>query len=312
MTTSQPADPGVRVVLLEELDLRYRALRLHALASERLALEDSLKRHGLSQPLLATDGVAEGRVVLLDGFKRVEALAALGATEALTRIVSLDAPCALAALLATNTGRHGPSDLEEAWVVESLQRESGLSQPEIGELLGRSKTWVCRRLQLTRKLERRVQDDVRMGLIAPASARELLRLPRGNQVGAAEVVTRYDLSSRQARRLVDALLGADVAGRRTILTSPLEHVSPARRAEKLTVDVRLSEGGNRVMQQLLRLHGAANRLDELLLERAPGERDVVVLRELAPQILAKAELALGRLRALLEPDLGPDEVRHAS
>ena len=66
------------------------------------------------------------------------------------------------------------------------------------------------------------------------------------------------------------------------------------------------------MQQLLRLHGAANRLDELLLERAPRERDHVVLRELAPQILAKAEAALGRLRRLLEPDEDPDEARHAS
>ncbi|MGE3376561.1 MAG: ParB/RepB/Spo0J family partition protein [Vicinamibacteria bacterium] len=304
------AEPDVRIVPVEALDLGYRGLRLPPQATERHALESSLKRHGLQQPLLATDAIVVGALVLVDGFKRVEALAALGVPSALTRVMSLDAPSALAALLTTNTGRAGASDLEEAWVVESLQREGGLSQPEIGELLGRSKTWVCRRLQLIRKLERQVQDDVRLGLIPPATARELARLPRGNQTRAAEAVTRHDLSSRQTNRLVDALLGADVAGRRAILASPLEHLGPGNRADRPSVDARLSEEGNRVRQQLLRLHGAVNRLDELLLDSRLDERDLALLRELAPQILAKARVALGRLRQLLEPGL--EETRHAS
>ena len=313
MATSEPAKECVRIVQLEELDLRYRALRLPAAASDKLALERSLERHGLQQPLLASSGVAPSCCALLDGFKRVEALAARGVTEALTRIVALDAPASLAAVFAANTGRQGLVDLEEAWVVEALHRDSGLNQPQIGELLGRSKTWVCRRIKLVRRLERCVQDDVRLGLITPTAAREIVRLPRGNQARAAEAVTRYDLSSRQTHRLVDALLDADVAGRRVIFASPLEHLAPANGAKKPTIDARLSETANRVRQQLLRLHGAANRLDELLLERAAGsfdERDVTVLRELAPQILAKAGVAIGRMRELLEP--GGDEVGRAS
>lgn len=305
MATSEAAKESVRVVQLEDLDQRYRTLRLPASASDKRALERSLERHGLQQPLLASSGVAVGCCVILDGFKRVEALAARGVTEALARIVALDVPASLAALFATNSDRQGLGDFEEAWVVEALSRDSGLNQPQIGELLGRSKTWVCRRIKLVQKLERCVQDDVRLGLITPTAARELVRLPRGNQARAAEAITRFDLSSRQAHRLVDALLDTDVAGRRAIFAAPLEHVAPTNSVKKPTIDARLSEDANRVRQQLLRLHGAANRLDELLLERAPGrfdERDVSVLRELAPRILAKAEVAIARVRELLEPD----------
>src|SRR5216110_2888495 len=44
------------------------------------------------------------------------------------------------------------SELEEAWIVQALVREDGLSQSEVAELLGRHQSWVCRRLALLEKL----------------------------------------------------------------------------------------------------------------------------------------------------------------
>ena len=41
---------------------------------------------------------------------------------------------------------------EEALVVHSLSHEDGLSQGEIAVLLGRHKSWVCRRLSLVERL----------------------------------------------------------------------------------------------------------------------------------------------------------------
>jgi KorB domain len=50
--------------------------------------------------------------------------------------------------------------LEEAWIVQSLIRDDGLSQVEVAELLGRHKSWVCRRLALLEKLYTEVREDL--------------------------------------------------------------------------------------------------------------------------------------------------------
>ena len=47
---------------------------------------------------------------------------------------------------------------------------------------------------------------MRLGLISATVARELVRLPRGNQDAVAQVVARRGLTTRQTSRLVDTLL----------------------------------------------------------------------------------------------------------
>ena len=68
------------------------------------------------------------------------------------------------------TGRR-PHELEEAWIVQALVREDALSQSEVAELLGRHKSWVCRRLALLEKLCADVRQDLEVGLLSPTAAR---------------------------------------------------------------------------------------------------------------------------------------------
>ena len=44
-------------------------------------------------------------------------------------------------------------------------REDGLSQVEVAELLGRHKSWVCRRLALIERLGSKARDELRVGLL---------------------------------------------------------------------------------------------------------------------------------------------------
>ena len=53
-----------------------------------------------------------------------------------------------AAVYGLNRVGHHLQELEEAWLVQALVREDGLSQVEAAELLGRHKSWACRRLAL--------------------------------------------------------------------------------------------------------------------------------------------------------------------
>jgi ParB-like chromosome segregation protein Spo0J len=104
-----------------------------------------------------------------------------------------------------NHGR-GMGELEEAWLVRSLYREDSLTQPEIGRLLGRHKSWVSRRLLLAEGLDKEVQAQVRLGLLAASTAVAVARLPRCNQPGAAELARERGLTKHQMERVVTEVL----------------------------------------------------------------------------------------------------------
>ena len=91
--------------------------------------------------------------------------------------------------------------------MQALVREDGLSQVEVAELLGRHKSWVCRRLALLEKLVDEVRQDLRLGLVS-GEARELVSLPTGNQSRVLRLVQAEGLSSVEVRGVVELLHGA--------------------------------------------------------------------------------------------------------
>ena len=214
-----PPHTETRVVEIAPLGERLSALRLCD-AEALTTVRRSLEQHG---QLAAVTLFAEpGGLEIIDGFKRVRAARALGWTTLVARIDdvgSIDAKLRLREL----HDRRGLTELEEAWLVRSLYREDGLSQPEIARRMGRHKSWVWRRLMLVESLDPIVQVDVRLGLIAPRAAVAVSRLPRGNQPAASAVVVRRGLTTRQTETLVDeALDEQDPAARAALLVRRLD------------------------------------------------------------------------------------------
>ena len=143
MLRTWPEDE-LRALPLEAFDERYRRYRLSIPEAER-AMAGSLRRHGQMSPVVVC--VREESAVLVDGFKRLAAARSLrGLGTLLARRVELDERSAQAAVYALNCVGRQPQELEEAWIVQALVREDRLSQVEVAELLGRHKSWVCRRL----------------------------------------------------------------------------------------------------------------------------------------------------------------------
>jgi ParB-like chromosome segregation protein Spo0J len=210
----------------------------------------------------------QGQPEVLDGFKRRAAAALLPWPTLSVRIVDVDEAQAKAAIYGLNRTGCRPQPLEEAWIVYALVREDGLTQVQAAELLGQHKSWVCRRLAFLERLADGVKAELRLGLVAPSLARQLTRLPVGNQSAVLTTVRREALTALEARGVIDLLRGANPEQEQFILAQPREALLQAEGVQGPIRDLRLSPGGNRVARQLRYLLDALNGMANWL--RYPG------------------------------------------
>jgi len=218
---ASPQEPFVEIAL-SEIGQSYARLRLvHPQADA--GMMDSLRQFGQIFPVVVVP-LAE-RYELVDGFKRLRALKHLGYERVKASVVTLGVHALKAAMIALNRRKGAISDLEEGMVVHSLCREDGLSQVEVALLLGRHKSWVCRRLSLIERLCDEALEHIRLGLIPTSIGRELCRLPRGNQQAALHTILKYRLSCRESLRLVSVLLQRPRWGWQNLLNFPIEILS---------------------------------------------------------------------------------------
>ena len=209
---------SIEAVGLHELSEQLGALRLSTEEAHR-EMRRSLERHGQSSPVLVCRTATA--LELVDGFKRLGAARSLSWTELRAEVREGELRQAKLWVFQSNSGR-GLTDLEQAWVVRSWYRQDGLTQPQIARLVCRDKSWVCRRLMLAEGLAAAVEADVRLGLVCSSAAREVVRLPRGNQEACARVVVRRGLTTRQTAKLVDRLLEASHEAARAAILAQAE------------------------------------------------------------------------------------------
>jgi len=254
----------LRQLALDEFDQRYAALRLQATAEARQAMIQSLRRYGQIAPLVVWR--TADAWVLLDGFKRVEAAKQVPGLDTLdARLVDADPRTAKAAIYGLNRLSHRVHLLEEAWIVCALVREDHLTQWEAAQLLEHDKSWISRRLALVEKLCSSAQDDLSLGLLNPSMARELARLPVGNQEELLIAIRRHGLSTTEVRQVVDLLIGCTTREQREyVLLRPREAVRDATGGLTRSYDPRLSVAGNRLARRLAALLEGLGRMENWL------------------------------------------------
>ena len=235
-----------------DLGDQFRRYRLRVPQAVQ-TMTQSLRRWGQCAPIVAT--IRQEKPQVLDGFTRWEAAQQVrGMTTLLVRLIEVDDQRAKAAIYGLNQTGRRPYELEEAWLVQALVREDGLSQCEVAELLGRHKSWVCRRLALLEKLTDDVRQELEVGLLTPSAAREIARLPAGNQSEVLDVSRREVLNNEELRGVVRLMLGAVTAEQKLfVLTKPREALGHVGATPREGWDPRLSARGNRVSKQLAAL-----------------------------------------------------------
>ena len=243
------AEEAPRELRLDEIGESYGRYRLHVPELER-GMMRSLESYGQLSPLVV---VLEGeRWELIDGFKRLGAARKLPGMDRLVgRRIEADERGAKAAIYGLNRAGGRTREIEEAWIVHALVRDDGLTQLEVAELLGRHKSWVCRRLALLEKLGPEGRADLQVGLLTATAARQLVRLPAGNQADILELVRREGLSTNELTAIVDLWLQCPAPiQQQYILQHPREALAQEKGVDLPSHDPRLSAAGNRIFQQL--------------------------------------------------------------
>ena len=156
--------------------------------------------------------------------------------------------------------------------MQALVRDDGLSQTAAAALLDRHKSWVCRRLALLERLGPEATEDLRLGLLTPTRARELLRLPAGNQAEALAAARREDLNAAEFRGMVDLVLASAGHSKAAfVLAQPREALRQAKQVLGPGWDPRLSAAGNRINRHLASLLASLSKMETWLGHRGRAE-----------------------------------------
>lgn len=184
------------------------------------AIMKSMQKYGQLTPVVCVK--SEGGYELIDGFKRLRAFRKLNNPALRAKTLEMNGRVCKAAIIQFNRQGKAINGIEEAMIIQSLYREDGLRQEEIGAMLGRHKSWVSRRIALIERLSEEVKEDIRLGLISVIAGRELGKLPRGNQRAAADAILKHRFSTRETARLVSHLLSRPRWEYEAILYRPWE------------------------------------------------------------------------------------------
>lgn len=204
---STPAGNGVTMVPVDLVSPNPRQPRNMLRPDELDELTDSVREHGVLQPLIVTPGDAGGRYVLIAGERRLQAarLAGLAAVPVIVREATDQQRLELAII--ENVQRSDLSALEEAEAYRQLAEDFELSHEDIASRVGKSRVAVTNTLRLL-KLPDSVKNALIEGRISEGHARALLALPTLEaQTAALRTVMAQELNVRQTEELVRKLSG---------------------------------------------------------------------------------------------------------
>jgi ParB family chromosome partitioning protein len=144
-------------------------------------LRDSIKEHGVVQPVVVRPAVEEGRYILVLGERRLRAsrMAELDTVPALVRRLSPQQAAEMTVL--ENVVREDLNPMEQAHAFKILSQEFKLTQLQIAQRIGVSRESVANYMRLLR-LPGEVMDHVAYGRLTFSEARELLALENAEDI----------------------------------------------------------------------------------------------------------------------------------
>ena len=166
-------------------------------------LSDSIRQHGVMQPVVVRQTVRGYE--LIAGERRWRASQRAGLAEMPALVRDLDDQQVAALALIENIQREQLTAIEQARALARMRDQFSMDQTALATMISSSRSNVANLLRLL-NLSQGVQSMLEEGRLEMGHARALLPLPENMQVKTAEDVLRSQLSVRQTETLVKRLL----------------------------------------------------------------------------------------------------------
>jgi ParB family transcriptional regulator, chromosome partitioning protein len=201
---SASAAGGMLDVPVESISPNPRQPRQSIPSDELDELADSIREHGVLQPLVVTRD-SLGRYNIIAGERRWRASMQAGLDTVPVIVKEASSREMLELALVENLQRADLNPLEEAAAYRSLVDEFGLKHEEIATRVGKSRSAVANSLRLLR-LPPAVQESLALRLIEEGHARAILQVPtEEEQLRLMEHAVADGLSVRQVEELARRL-----------------------------------------------------------------------------------------------------------
>lgn len=177
--------------------------RMNIDPEELISIADSIREHGIIQPLIITkDKSSAENYFIIAGERRYRA-AQLAGFKYVPVVIKDSSPQEMLELaLIENIQRKDLNPLEEAYSFLQLQDEFGLSQDEIAKKVGLNRVTVTNKIRLL-KLPNEVKEVILNESISEGHARALLGIrDEESLIAATDIVIKRGLSVRQTESLV--------------------------------------------------------------------------------------------------------------
>lgn len=208
-------------------------------------LAQSIKEHGLTQPIVVVYDGGLDKYEIVVGERRFRATQLAGMTEIdaiIHKHLTDQELCALA--LIENIQRENLNPIETALGYRNLMNKFNVTQTELATYCGKSKVTVSNTLRLL-DLEDEIQQALQDKTISEGHGRALLMVPADKRMALFERVKKQKMSVRQVEEAADALvIGGDKKKKKTT-NKPVEAVYYEQELQKaLGTKVEIQFGKN--------------------------------------------------------------------
>lgn len=176
--------------------------RMHIAPESLIEIADSIREHGIIQPLIITKDDKSHNYFLIAGERRFRA-SQLAGLKTVPVVIKESSPQEMLELaLIENIQRKDLNPLEEALAFKQLQEEFNITQTLIAKKVGLSRVAVTNKIRLL-NLPKEVKEAVLNEKLSEGHARALLGLSdQSSLVAAASLVIRRRLSVRETEQMI--------------------------------------------------------------------------------------------------------------
>lgn len=203
ITSEENDDNGVKEIRINDIEPNIDQPRKFFNDDKLAQLAESIKQHGVVQPLIVQ---REGNVYrIVAGERRWRAARIAGLQKVPVIVKELSSKQVMEIALIENIQREDLNPIEEAEAYEKLISEFGMTQEEVSNTVGRSRPAITNTIRLL-SLQDVIKERLIGGEISSGHARALLSIESNEiQIKALEEIIKKELSVRETELLVKQL-----------------------------------------------------------------------------------------------------------